>query len=314
MKNIILLVVVVAFIISPTPHPPMFGVYVSPPSEIVTLNAQLTTGRAVIGVEFIDVATLNIRGRLQQFTDMGVVPFINIMVGNLPKQCQDLFAINSGDCDAVINHFVNEFIAWGGRAYIVPFPEANGGWASYGLQPDQYKAAYSRIRSAFIDRGVTQTHALFVFAPNAWSEYGHEFEMYYPGSQEVDVVGLSFFSGSCSGGDYTTSDLYKNYLIRVRKMAGDKPVFLTQFGADTNQTEFISTFLPFLREWGIAGVLWFNGQDGPCDYRIKNIGTLDAALYGYTTQPDWNKIFVAQRSQQFCRVIKGRTICLDISR
>jgi len=281
-----------ASFIANTSPPPMLGLY---SASIASRNAWLQAQgapRAVIGVEFIDIGTPNVKERLQLFTNNGVVPFVNVMVGNLPLRCKSIQAINSGECDTVIAEFVSGFVRWGGKAFISPFPEMNGGWVPYGLQPAEYKAAYNRIRNAFIARGVNQSHALFVFAPNGWSQPGHEFERYYPGDGVVDAVGFSFFSGGCAGGDKTTDELYQ-YLRRMRGMAQGKPIYLTQFGTSTNKTHWMAKFMPYLADSGVAGVLFFDAQDA-CDYRLDGVTGLGAACSKYTAAPKWDKIFAIQ--------------------
>jgi len=298
MKKLILLII--AVVIAVTPAPPMFGLF---SHDLARDNAMLQeqgAPRAVIGVEFIDIGTPNVAERLQAFTDAGVVPFVNIMIGNV-ADCPTLQAVNAGACDVVISEFVAGFVRWGGRAYIAPFPEMNGRWVSYGLQPDRYKRAYTRIRAAFYARGVTTSRALFVFAPNAWSESGQEFERYYPGPDLVDAVGISFFSGDCIGGQKTVDDLYQ-YLRRIKSMAPNKPIYLAQFGVAQDKTAFMDEFMPYLRDFGIAGVLYFSASDGACDFRLDDVAGLGDALEGYTDAPEWDKIFIQARP---CRVMIG---------
>jgi beta-mannanase len=113
---------------------------------------------------------------------------------------------------------------------------ANGApWASYGGDPNSFKAAYKHIKAIFSLRGIS-SQAWWVFAPNGWSIQGQEFENYYPGDSNVDVVGFSSYNyGFCQVAypwqrweNYDT--LYKPYLSRMASMAPGKPVILTQTG------------------------------------------------------------------------------------
>ncbi len=110
----------------------------------------------------------------------------------------------------------------------------NANWVSYGLDPENYKTAFSRIQGIFAEEGVPAGAVLWVFATNGWSEPGLEFERYYRGVEVVEVVGFSAFNfGACvaSGEGWDSyEEAIEPYMDRMEAMAPEKPIILAQTG------------------------------------------------------------------------------------
>ena len=201
----------------------------------------LTTRVAIAGT-FMDIEFPNPEWNIPHDLDAawseGALPFVNLAVGTTSLGTRTAYDVASGVLDDAIRAWASVYADWsqGGerRAFIAPLQEMNTGWVSYGLDPENFKLAYARIRQIFLEEGVLESAVLWVFAPNGWSLPGHEFERYYPGDSAVDVVGFSAFNfGACAlsgvGWDPYEVSIHP-YLERMRTLAPDKSIFLAQTG------------------------------------------------------------------------------------
>ncbi|GAA5855866.1 hypothetical protein JCM5353_003651 [Sporobolomyces roseus] len=73
--------------------------------------------------------------------------------------------------------------------------EMNGGWMPYGLQPDAYVPLFRSVATA-VRAASNDTYMLY--APNVWNgpvdDPQQGYQVYFPGEEYVDIVGLSFYS------------------------------------------------------------------------------------------------------------------------
>jgi len=200
----------------------------------------------------------------------GAVPFVNLAVGTTSLGPRSSHDVASGVLDGAIRTWASIYADWsqGGekRAFIAPLQEMNAGWVSYGLDPENFKLAYARIRQIFIEEGVPENAVLWVFAPNGWSLPGHEFERYYPGDSAVDVVGFSAFNfGACvtSGEGWDPYDVsIRPYLERMSTMAPEKSIFLAQTGTVAqggDKSSWIRESFDKIADFPMAqGIIYFN--------------------------------------------------------
>ena len=280
------------------PHPLILGMYTSASLQVTSqelqqinswleqngLNSRVTIAATYMDFEFPNPEA-NIPLDLDAAWDLGIIPFINLAAGTLdvgPRTAED---IALGDLDGPIRVWARNFAAWAGeqgkKAYVAPLQEMNGYWTAYGLDPDNFKRAYYRIRRLFAEEGVPEDAVIWVFAPNGWSPTGHDFERYYPGDAYVDIVAFSGFNyGACSGHAAweTFEVVFKSYLERMRQMAPSKPIFIAQTGTVANGGDkdawLVDTFTKFAAFDGLAGILYFNviKQESPAcewvDWRV----------------------------------------------
>lgn len=195
--------------------------------------------RISIAGTYMDIDYLNpdwnVHQELDAAWELGYTPFVNLTAYQ-QKAYQVAF---DPEVEQSIRTWAAAFARWsnGGekKAFIAPLQEMNGGWVRYGLDPVSYKHAFLKIQRIFAEEGVPEDAVSWVFAPNAWSEAGHEFENYYPGDAVVDVVAFSTLNfGGCpdwGNGWDTFETIYQPYLDRMRAMAPGKPIFLAQTGS-----------------------------------------------------------------------------------
>ncbi|GAA5906016.1 uncharacterized protein JCM6883_002525 [Sporobolomyces salmoneus] len=73
--------------------------------------------------------------------------------------------------------------------------EMNGGWMPYGLRPDLYVPLFREVANA-VRAQTNNTYMLY--APNVWNgpvdDQSQGYQIYFPGEEYVDIVGLSFYS------------------------------------------------------------------------------------------------------------------------
>ena len=267
-------------------------------TEIGRVNAWLNDNgleeHVAIAGTFMDIEfpnpDWNVPHDLDAAWDQGAVPFVNLAVGTAGLGPRSAYDVASGAMDGAIRQWASIFARWaqGGskRAFIAPLQEMNANWVSYGLDPENYKLAFTRIQSIFAEEGVPGEAVLWVFAPNGWSEPGQEFERYYPGDEVVDVVGFSAFNfGACvaSGEGW---DLYEEaiqpYMERMEAMAPSKPIFLAQTGTVEQGGDkgswLVDTFEKLSQVGNFRGLIYFNVSKAeagapscnPVDWRVYN--------------------------------------------
>lgn len=161
--------------------------------------------------------------------------------------------------------------------------EMNGDWSEWNAthhsnDTDVYKLAYRHIVDVFKEMNVD--NAYFVWNPNNnQAPYFHwnAAQMYYPGDDYVDFVGLTAYNfGKTKYDDFRYfddlyKDLYKEYLLSF----GTKPMVIGEYGSvSTNgdRAEFIrDAFEKLSTEYtNIKMVTWFNTDHAHYDFTIND--------------------------------------------
>jgi hypothetical protein len=301
----------------PTPGPldlpVLVGVYPSGVlqdvvADITAMDAWLGAPTITIAGTFLDLETspVSIVAELNSAWDNGYVPFVNLGAGTdrVPRTAAD---IASGAVDDAIRAWARAFLEYSNngekRAMIAPMQEANGAWTTYGLDPENYKLAFYRIQSIFAQEGVQRDWVMWVFAPNGWSEDGHEFERYYPGDLFVDAIGFSAYNfGACpvwaDSNDWDTFDeIYRPYLDRMVAMALTKPIILAEIGSveeNGDREKWLQEVLTGVLQYpNVRGWVYFNRTESaatlqcvPTDYRVykPDLDTGSETFKSITTQ------------------------------
>ncbi len=286
----------------------LLGIY---PNGLLQLNAPVIqeidawlapTGRRVaIGGTFMDPEfpnpDWNVPAELNGAWNAGYIPFLNLTVERTSAQ------VANGQIDGAIATFAGHFATWasaGKRAFIAPFPEMNGDWTPYYDDPATFIRAYLRIKGIFNaalrQKNVPANAISWVFAPNGWSWVGDEFERFYPGHDEVDIVGFTAynFAGCQVAAPWVRWETFdtaiKPYLDRMSVMAPGKPIFITQTGVLDkpvngvgNKDEWLlDTYTRLAAYPRLRGILYFNYVSPPAanlpncpipDFRLRIPGT-----------------------------------------
>jgi hypothetical protein len=337
----------------------LLGMYPGPlqnqTEQIRTVDAWVvSTGKRVsIGGTFMDPEypnpAWNVPAELNGAWNAGYVPFVNLTVERSAAE------IASGRIDAALTTWAGLFATWasaGRRAFIAPLPEMNGDWTRYYGRPADFVAAYRRIRQIFAAalaaKQVPETAVSWVFVPSGWSLAGDEFERFYPGHAEVDVVGFSAYNyGGCPPAapwvKWETFDIaFRPYLDRMRLMAPGKPIFIAQTGVLDKPVNGVGdkdqwledTYTRLAAYPALRGILYFNlvlptRSDLPnCpnpDFRLHEPGTTrwqgfkralanPASNFGYWApgSPEMRDIvFAPVPAQVFTDVIPVHPLAVD---
>lgn len=241
---------------------------------------------------FVDIEdnnpAYNIEQRLNLLRKNGYTAFINL------KSSRTAAEIAKGNLDNRLRKVAQAYAAWsakgdGRMAFIAPMQEMNIAGENYSLDPENFKLAYQRIQQIFAEAGVARSAVRWVFAPNGWSQQGHEFEKYYPGSDRVDVVSFSAYNwGYCSNASWkewavNPADSFAPYINRMAKMAPSKPIFIAQTGSTSSAQSgssstakdkwFRDVYTYLAAAPGVQAILYFN-LDKECDWALyRNNGT-----------------------------------------
>jgi hypothetical protein len=214
----------------------------------------------------------NVGVALDRLRQNGYTAFMNL------TSSRSLTDIANGKTDDSIKKLAKAYAQWTAKdknhiAYIAPLPEMNGTWESYSGTPQAFKLAYSRIQQIFAEAGVPDGSVRWVFAPNGWSPDDRKFEQFYPGADAIDVIAFSAYNWGFAQSNtaqpwQTPTEVFEPYLNRIRRMAPEKPIFISQTGT-TSMTQTGSD-LTAKNRWlrdaygylstapGVRGVLYFN--------------------------------------------------------
>lgn len=152
--------------------------------------------------------------------------------------------------------------------YLCSLSEMNGfwhGWSkTFGLNtPDEYVQAWRHLHEIFANVGTT--NARWIWAPNAGdTPDDNRMEDYYPGSEYVDVLGLSVYNwGTVKTWSRWRSfaEIIQPYYDRIGKL-GSQPIWIAEMGCAPvggDKAAWIVdmwNYLPNLPR--IDTLLWFN--------------------------------------------------------
>ena len=198
----------------------------------------------------------------------GVTPLIYAEVGSVKLE-----DIASGKHDRGIKKFADGAVKFGeeyGGFFVCTMREMNIGReycpGPWGGQPKTAKKVWKHMWQIFEDNGANQ------YATWVWEVYCPEIrggrfvdnpEMYYPGDQYVDWIGLSAYSRSgFSSGAQSFGNLVHPTYSQMRRNHKEKPVMMAEFGKteDKRQPKWIRNAYETMKSWpGMkAAIYWDN--------------------------------------------------------
>ncbi len=244
---------------------------------------------AIVGI-FMDIQDenpdYNIGHRLELLRENGYTAFINL------KATYTAAEIARGDLDKDIRRVAKAVADWTGKGegrmmFIAPLQEMNITGETYSLDPPNFKLSYQRIQAIFKESGVASNSVLWVFSPNGFSRNRNEaFENYYPQDAQVDIVGFSSYNwGYCPNrlnqrNIWDKPELsYAPYIIRMQKLAPNKPIFVTQIASSSyvtpNNTDqaakdkwLYDTYKYLAESQTVQAIIYFNIQK-ECDWALN---------------------------------------------
>jgi mannan endo-1,4-beta-mannosidase len=196
--------------------------------------------------------------------------------------------IAGGRYDIYVRGWAEQAAAYGGRFLLRFAHEMNGDWYPWsvgapGGSPQDYVAAYRRVRGIFDDAGAKRVE--WVWCPNVIVNGNTEaIAQCYPGDQFVDIVGVDGYNfGDLPGHHWTQpADLFADSLALLTRLAPGKQVWINEVGCGDrggDKARWISEFISWLASTDVRALVWFevNGAGVDADWRLTSSPTTIAA-------------------------------------
>lgn len=210
---------------------------------------------------------------LERSWQQGATPFSNLQVDATAAE------IAAGYQDAALVNWIGHVYEWlargeGRRLTIAPLQEMNGVWTPYGCyesdgqvvaEHSAYREAFRRVHALITDQ-LDPALVQVAWAPNNESSFGcGTLADFYPGSEYVDVVGLSAFNfGDAPVGGWwrAPGELITPAADALRRLAPDKPYVLAQTGSSDvggDKAQWIVDLYSVVdRDPNLVGLIWFD--------------------------------------------------------
>ncbi len=164
-----------------------------------------------------------------------------------------------------------------------PMHEMNGNWYPWcgkvnGNAPAEYVEAWRYIRSIF--REAENDKMIWVWSPYAHSvpdERDNEMSRYFPGTQEVDWLGLDGYNWGTNrewSRWQSFREIFEEGYDRLIQLAPEKPLMIAETGCAEDggsKSRWIEEAAEILRQrfFRIRAFIWFN-INKECDWRIES--------------------------------------------
>lgn len=196
--------------------------------------------------------------------------------------------IAGGRYDTYVSDWAKQAASYD-RPFVLRFAhEMNGNWYPWsvgapGGSPEDYVAAYRRVRGIFDDAGARNVE--WVWCPNVIVNGDVEaISRCYPGDDFVDIVGIDGYNfGDRPGHRWTQpADLFGDTLALVSRLAPGKPVWINEVGCGDqggDKARWISEFFDWLSGTDVRGLIWFevDGRPDEPDWRLLSSPASTAA-------------------------------------
>jgi hypothetical protein len=178
----------------------------------------------------------------------------------------------SGAKDNYFREWARGARSYSGHLYIRLMPEMNGNWVSWSGNPEKYKAIWKHIVNLFQQEGATNVK--WIWAPNCMDgprdNPNYFMEKYYPGSDYVDVIGLSGFNWGNTFEDgkpfhiwRSHEDVFAEAYTRLNKISNHKFWFVeTSSAEDSNdphrKADWVKDMFTSKAFPKLEAIIWFN--------------------------------------------------------
>jgi beta-mannanase len=196
-----------------------------------------------------------------------------------------LGTIIAGTHDAYLRSWAHRIRACGRTVYLCPMPEMNGFWNQWSVpvgehKPGDFISAWRHIHGLFMQEQAANVR--WVWAPNAEDmppEY--PMELFYPGHEYVDVLGLSVYNWGTARPWSTWrsfGDIMQPCYDRMANL-GDQPIWVAEMGCAPvggDKAAWIRDALASMPALvRLEAVIWFNMKK-ETDWRITVPGIREA--------------------------------------
>ena len=190
-----------------------------------------------------------------------------------------LSAIRRGRQDAGLKRLVGQLRTLSPTPILRPMPEPNTPWYAWsgtvnGNTPAAYVEAWKHVRKVVRSSGGKKLRMLWApYARSVPATPENALATYFPGADQVDLVGASAYNFGASGGlAWTDPDPLFEDAYRQISALSPKPFWIAETGSTAlggSREKWISKLssLPISIP-NLAGVVWFDVRDRNGDFRI----------------------------------------------
>lgn len=186
---------------------------------------------------------------------------------------QSIADIAAGEYDDYIWSWAQGVRASGVLVYLRPFPEMNGDWVPWNGQPATFRAAWRRMANIFDLAGADNVR--WVFSPNVTDSprtVDNRFELYYPGSDVVDVLALDGYNWGTTR-PWTAwrsfEEVFDEGYSRITAL-GDQSVWLAEMASSTDGGDKAAWVVDMLASTAfprVEALIWFD-EHKEADWRM----------------------------------------------
>lgn len=200
--------------------------------------------------------------------------------GGLVQPGFALSKIAAGAFDADLTRWGRGLAEWGKPILLRFAQEMNGTWYPWavgvnGTTAADYRAAFRRVRSVITAQGATQVR--FVWAPNAITLGTNPFADSFPGTDQVDVLGLDGYNWGEAPGHHwqAAGDLFTPSLDALRALDAEHPILITEVASadgpiPEQKAAWIRDFFGIVHtQYHVEGFVWFQ-TDKERDWRFNS--------------------------------------------
>lgn len=224
---------------------------------------------------FGDVSIETVAKDLQNAYANGYIMELTLQTGNYNKD-NAMYDILNGEYDAYFQRYAQAVAKFEHPVLLRFANEMNGDWCIYsawhtGKDTEIYKKCYRYIHDIFVKNGAN--NVLWVWNPNekSFPDFTwNAMELYYPGNEYVDIVGLTGYNTGTyySGETWRSFDQIYGKMYQKYQRMFSQPLMITEFacsGIGGNKAAWITDMFQQLPKYpAIKVAIWWNG----CDWAV----------------------------------------------
>lgn len=248
-----------------------------------------------------DLSHLDFPGRaVEAIRTLGAAPVISLELWSWhDSETRCLPLLIDGRYDEALRGWAGAARDEGGRILLRFGFEMNGDWFSWNGDPARYVQAWRHVHQLFDEEGARNVE--WLWTPNVTdvpAVPGNARQLYYPGDDVVDWVGLDGYNFGEHHDEYhgwqSFADVFDGPLAELSRRHPDKPIFIGETGCAPGQPGAKARWMreawsTLVRHPAVRAVVWF-------DYDKRGEGEPDWSLAGDPSALQaFNETFAAER-------------------
>ena len=255
--------------------------------------------------------------QLMAIWNHGSVPMVSWMPYHGTSTPTDIAArIAAGDYDVYLDDWSSRMLAFlagpdgsigtsdDRRVYLRFAHEMNSNWYLWSIDPVAYVAMWQHVYNIFANKGITASRLQWVWSVNNTDQGFYPAEQYYPGDAFVDWLAMDGYNWGQSWtglGWQNPTAVFGDMLARLRLLASNKPVAITEVGSSTDsagidpyadKSQWITNMFQFVQDQGIGMISWFN-RDKEMDWAVFGGNAGDETYLAYKAYAAYRQAVIA---------------------